>query len=87
MNLRVDPDDLAPLVRTVVAEVLAQAEADRAKLNGRLGYSEAEASGLLGVPRHVLRDCRLRQEITARKVGRKFIYSRDALMKFLGEKG
>ncbi len=83
MNIQFDPTDLAPLVRAVVAEVLLQAEADRAKLNGRLGHSEPEAAALLGVPRHVLRDCRLRQEISARKVGRKFIYSRNVLLKFL----
>ena len=84
MNLHLDPDDLRPLVTTVVTEVLSQTEADRAKLNGRLGYTEPEAAALLGVAPHVLRDVRLRGEIKARLVGRRYVYSRDALLKFLG---
>ena len=32
-------------------------------LGDRLGYPEAEAAALLGIERHVLRDCRLRGEI------------------------
>ncbi len=83
MNLHVDSQDLAPLVRAVVAEVLAQTEADQAKLNGRLGYTEPEAAALLGVARHTLRDCRLRGEIQARMVGKRYVYSRDALLRFL----
>ena len=83
MNLHVDATDLRPLIQTVVAEVLAQSVTDKAKLNGRLGYTEPEAAALLGVARHTLRDCRLRGEISARMVGRRYIYSRDSLLKFL----
>ena len=49
----------------------------------RLGYSEAEAAALLGIARHVLRDARLRGEITARKVGKQYLYSRQALVCWL----
>ena len=86
MKLELSNEDLAPLVRVVVSEVLEKTEADRAKLNGRLGFSEAESAALLGVARHVLRDCRLRGEIHARLVGRRYIYSRDGLLKFLNER-
>ena len=82
MKLELSNEDLRPLVRAIVSEVLAQTEADQAKLNGRLGYTEAEAAALLGVARHTLRDCRLRGEISARLVGRKYVYSRDVLLRF-----
>ncbi len=83
MNFRLDPEDFRSLVRIVVAEVFAQTEADREKLDGRLGYTEPEAAALLGVARHTLRDCRLRGEISARLVGRRYIYSRESLLRFL----
>ena len=85
MNFRIDESDLRPLVHLVVGEVLDQVRGEEAKLNGRLGYSEAEAAALLGVRPHVLRDCRLRGEIKARMVGKRYIYARESLIRFLGE--
>lgn len=80
-------DLLAPLVRPIVAEAvaetLAQREADEARLGDRLGYTEAEGAALLGVASHVLRDCRRRGQIQARLVGKRFIYERAALLRFL----
>ena len=57
-----------------------------AGLPGRIGYTEPEAATLVGVRPHVLRDCRLRGEISARRVGRRLIYSRDELERFLAER-
>jgi len=83
VRLDLSPDDLRPIVEAVVAEVLKhQAELD-AKLGERLGYSEGEAAGLLGMAPHRLRDCRLRGEIHAKLIGRSYVYSRAALLKFL----
>jgi hypothetical protein len=48
-----------------------------------LGYTEGEAAAMIGVARHVLRDCRLRGEITARRVGKRFVYSRSTILRFL----
>lgn len=84
MKLQLDESDLRPLVRAVVAEVLQQTRDDQAKMNGRLGYTEPDAAALLGIQPHVLRDCRRRGEITGRLVGKRIVYSRDALLRFLG---
>ena len=79
--------DLAAVVKSIVeqtvAETLNRIEADRARLNGRLAYPEAEAAGLLGIPRHVLRDSRLRGEIDASRIGKRVVYERDQLLKFM----
>lgn len=83
MNMSFSPDDLRPLVVAVVAEVLATKAVTDAKLGSRLGFLEAEAAALLGVPRHVLRDCRLRGEISGRLVGKKVVYSREEIERFL----
>ena len=78
-----DIDSLRPLIRIVVQDVLAEIEAAHNKVNGALGYTEAEAATLIGVAPHVLRDCRLRGEIAARKVGCRYIYPRQSLISYL----
>ncbi|NQT36337.1 MAG: helix-turn-helix domain-containing protein [Planctomycetes bacterium] len=83
MNLHFDPDDLRPIVEAVVAEVLDQVQADTAKLGDRLAFPEAEAAAIMGIPRHSLRDARLRGEIEASKIGKRIIYSRETLVAFL----
>jgi hypothetical protein len=66
-----------------IAETLDRLEAERAKLNGRLAFTEPEAAALLGVKPHVLRDCRLRGELPGAKVGSKILYTRAELIEFL----
>ena len=78
-----DVRDLQPIIAAAVRATLAEVETEQFKLNGRLAYPEPEAAALLGVERHVLRDCRLRGEIEARKVGAKIVYSRESLLRFL----
>jgi ribose 1,5-bisphosphokinase PhnN len=80
-----DASALRPLIAEVVREVLAQVEADRAKLpEGRLCYSEPEAAALLGVEPHVLSDERRRGRITASKImGRRIRYLREDLVAYL----
>jgi hypothetical protein len=82
MKITVD-DDIRPLIEQVVTETMNRLEAERAKLNGRLAYSEAEAAALIGVERHVLRDARLRGEIEGSKVGKRVVYTPDQLKRFL----
>ena len=83
MKLVIDEADLLPVIQRTVAETLRQMESDRAKLNGRLAYPEPEAAALLGVRSHVLRDARLRGEIRGSKVGKRVLYERDELLRFL----
>lgn len=80
MEFRLNDDDLQPLVRRIVAEVIGTLPP---LPTDRIGLTEVEAATACGVPRHVLRDARLRGEIEARKIGRKFVYSVAELRKFL----
>lgn len=83
MKLQFDNDDLEPLVTKVVVKVLAEREENAEKFGGRLAFTEPEAAALLGVRPYVLRDCRLRGEIVGSKVGKRVMYSRETLLKFL----
>jgi hypothetical protein len=78
-----DLDGLRPVIRAAVVAVLEELRADEAHLGDRLGYPEAEAAALLGVERHTLRDCRLRGEITGRLIGKRIVYGRAELVRFL----
>lgn len=82
--MKIIPDaELRPLIEQVVTETMNRLEADRARLSSRLAYAEPEAAALIGVQRHVLRDARLRQEIEGSKVGKRIVYTRDELLRFL----
>jgi hypothetical protein len=80
MQIQVEVEELRPLVEQIVAEVLRMLPAPA---DNRIAYTEPEAAAMLGLPRHVLRDCRLRGEITGRRVGKRVIYGRQVLMSFL----
>ncbi len=81
-----DIHDLAPIIETVVDRVLERIAADSERLGDRLAFSEPESADLLGLPRHVLRDMRLRGQISAKKCGKQFRYSRQTLVDFLNDK-
>ena len=84
MSITIDADELRPIIAEVVDQTLERIEAAQGKLPvGRLAYPEAEAAELLGVAPHKLRDCRLRGEVTASKVGKSIVYQRDELVRFL----
>ncbi|NUQ65464.1 MAG: helix-turn-helix domain-containing protein [Pirellulales bacterium] len=85
MSLRIElgSEELRPIVRLAVAEALERMEAERAKFNGRLAFTEPEAAMLVGVKPHVLRDCRRRGELQGAKVGSKIVYTRADLLEFL----
>lgn len=83
MKVVLDPEDLRPIIREVVREVREEFEAERQKLGEQLAFAEPEAATLIGVPWHVLRDCRLRGEISGRRVSKRTIYSRQELLAFL----
>jgi hypothetical protein len=82
--LHFDPESLEPVIRQVVEETLVRLESERARLDGKLAYSEEEAARLLGLAVHVLRDERLRGRITASQiVGKRIRYMREDLIAYL----
>jgi hypothetical protein len=85
--MRLDPSDIAdlrPLITEAVRATLAELQSAEATLGpDRLGYTEREAAALIGVAQHVLRDARLRGELTARRVGSRYVYSRATLLAYL----
>lgn len=88
LALAIDAAALAPLVRQIVGEVLAQLEAARAAVpESKLCYGESEAAALLDLKPHQLRDERLRGRIAASEiVGRRVRYTRADLMTYLAER-
>lgn len=83
MHFAFDPKDLDPLIARVVQVAVRQLERDKSLLGDRLAFPEAEAAALLGVARHTLRDARLRGELVGCRVGKKVVYERDELIRFL----
>jgi hypothetical protein len=83
MKIDFDIDDLRPIIERTVSETIAQLDAERRKVNGRLGYTEPEAAAALGIQRHALRDARLRGEIAASKIGKRIVYSPGDLVALL----
>lgn len=84
MQVNFSPDDLRPLVATIVTEALAQLRTDEAALGDKLAFDEREAARLLGLEPHQLRDERLRGRIAASQiVGRRIRYRRDDLLTYL----
>ncbi len=83
-----DLADLRPLIDSIIASTVERLRADDAKLPaGRIGFTEREAAALLGIQTYVLGDARRRGEIAARKVGKQYIYHRDALSRFISDGG
>jgi hypothetical protein len=85
MQITLDADDLRPLIQQVVAETLRELDTLGTPHSERLAYTEPEAAALLGVGRHVLRDCRLRGEVAGSKCGKRVVYRRADLIGFLEE--
>jgi len=83
MKITFDPADLRELVREVVGQALDQTRDDEARLGGQLAFTEPQAACRLGLPRHSLRDARLRGEIEASRVGKRVLYSRESLLALL----
>lgn len=82
--LQLNAEILQPIIRQVVEETLLRLEQDRARVEGKLAYSEPEAARLLGLHYHQLRDERSRQRINASVVvGRRIRYLREDLIAYL----
>ena len=84
MGFQIDHNALAPLIRAVAQEVVSELRDDEHRLDkDRLAYPEAEAAALMGVPRHRLRDARLRGELKASRIGKVLVYEDSELRAFL----
>lgn len=80
--MRLEPADIQSIVEATVLATMERIQADRAKVNGRLGYTEPEAAGLAGIAPHALRDARLRGELVASRIGKRMIYDPNELTAF-----
>ncbi|MEQ8786244.1 MAG: helix-turn-helix domain-containing protein [Pirellulaceae bacterium] len=83
MKVEFNGQELAPLIEQIVQVTIEQLNSQQCKLNGRIGFTEREAAELLGVQQHTLRDCRLRGEISAKKMGSRYVYAAETLRKYL----
>jgi excisionase family DNA binding protein len=84
--MKLEPDDLRdlqPVIREIVKTILDELGAPAAGGTARLAYPEKEAAALLGIPYYVLRDARKRGRIKGQKAGRKWLYGREELQRFL----
>jgi len=83
MEIKLDGDDLGPLVRRITREVVAEL-ARTFPQEDRLAYSEPEAADLMGLRAHVLADERRRGRIgCCRIVGGRVRYTREQLAAYL----
>lgn len=84
LELNLDAELLRPMVKQIVATVLAELDGDESKLGDRIAFSEPEAAALIGLKPHQLRDERLRGRIGASCVVKRGIrYLRSDLMTYL----
>jgi hypothetical protein len=87
VSLSFDVELLRPLIAAVVAETIAQLDADRAKLGDRAAFSEGEAAALLGLRIHQLRDERRRKRIGhGMGPGGRILYTRNDLLDYLARR-
>ena len=80
MQIKLDSDDIRPLVVEIVQQAIALLGPDG--LN-KIAWPEDEAAALVGMQPHQLRDRRLEGLVKAKKVGRSFYYTRDELLKLV----
>jgi hypothetical protein len=86
-NLAIDPAALKLLIEQIAVELLGRLEADRARLNGRIAYREAEAAPLVGLEVHQLAGERKKGRIAASiGPGQKILYSRENLLEYLARR-
>lgn len=83
-NLHFSPEELAPLIRQIVAVVLNESEQIKRLLNGKLALPEPEAAALIGLNTWQLRDLRLAGRISySRIVGGRIRYTLEDLLTYL----
>jgi hypothetical protein len=83
MKVSFDEADLRPLIEQIVSAAFAQLQADEVAFGDKLAFTEPEAAAVLSLRPHVLRDARLRGEISGSRVGKRILYERNELLRFL----
>lgn len=83
MRLTIDQDDLRNIIDSAVTEAIDRFAESRILRDNRMAYTESEATAMMGVRDHVLRDARLRGEVAGARVGKRIVYAHDELMRFL----
>jgi hypothetical protein len=87
VKLHFDSEDLAPLIREILTEVLDQVNADNAMVGKRLAIPEAEAARLLSMEPHQLRDERYDGRIKASMSrGGRIVYAKSDLIGYLNRR-
>lgn len=81
MRIEIDHESLRPLIESIITETMERCGKD----GERIAYSEVEAAELLGMASHQLRDRRLEGAIKAKKIGKSYFYTRQALKKFVAK--
>lgn len=72
--------ELASLVRSVVAQTLAELPTDR------VAYTIDDAAAAIGIPRNTLRDCVSSGELPAVKRCNRWLIRRDDLLRWLSDR-
>jgi hypothetical protein len=86
MEVTLTFDDFTPLVERIVERVIERLDERHARVHGQLAFTLPQAAAALGLRQHVLDDARRRGEIHAVKLGKRFLYPRAELLRFLGER-
>jgi hypothetical protein len=78
-----DLEDLKPILAEFAGQLLKEL-GGTPLASGRIGYTEQQAADALGIPKHQLRDARLRGDIRATVYPgmKQIMYSRRALVAF-----
>ena len=79
MRAEIDEKNLVSLIEQTVAATVQHMASHGFLGSDQIAVTEANAAALLDVPRHVLRDARLRGEISAKRIGRRCVYALDDL--------
>jgi hypothetical protein len=84
--MKLDTSDIAelkPIIAEVVGQVLREL-AGTALASGQIAFTEEQAAQALGIPKHQLRDARLRGDVAATVYPgmNQIMYSRRALVAF-----
>ena len=87
MKIDFEAEALRPLIQSIVDKTIERIDMAKAKVSGdRLAYPQAEAAALIGMAPHALRDARLNGEINASRCGKRVVYQRSELLKYLTKK-
>jgi hypothetical protein len=78
-----DIDGLRPVIEAAVKQVLSELSGTPLA-SGQIAFTEAQAAAALGIPKHQLRDARLRGDVRATVYPKmkQIMYSRRALLAF-----